>query len=175
MKKKIALIILIFAAVLIVWSVYSSNKAQLISFANVEQKTAVIKNEKINEIKVIKNESNKIEGQGLDQFDQYLNALPTAEDLKNLTYDEVHHTPEIVKNAGAIIGRIHSEAQVDASKRSSAMNFFKICAEDDKVVTSIRAVCLKKIYKLIPEWKLPIILSEQKISKEVTDLSMKIP
>lgn len=108
-------------------------------------------------------------------FDHQLNSLPTLEDLKALTNEDVHHTPEIIKNGAETVGRVHSEAEADSTKRKSALQFFKSCAEDDMIATAIRAVCLKKIYTLIPKWGIPVILSENKISKEVSDLAMKLP
>lgn len=174
MKKKIVIIICFFALGIIAWGLHTSKRDRP-ALAIFEQKVKHGENEKKGDIEILKKDYGAIELQNDDHFNQYLNTLPTAEDFKTLSYEEVHHTPEIIKNGGAIIGRIHSEAQEDVSKRVSAMNFFKSCAEDEELVPAIRAVCLKKIYKLIPEWKVPVILSEERISKEVADLSMKIP
>ncbi len=110
-----------------------------------------------------------------DRLDHYFKALPTMDDLKNLTEEEVHHTPEIIKNGGELIGRIHDEAENDPAKRSDAMNFFKRCAEDHQIAVVMRAVCLNKVYKLIPVWKIPVPLSEANISDEVSDLALKLP
>jgi hypothetical protein len=174
MKKKITIIIYFFALGILAWF-FQDSKSDRPAIAIPEQKLRISENEKKGNVEILKEDVGAIEIKINEHFNQYLNTLPTAEDFKTLSYEEVHHTPEIIKNGGAIIGRIHSEAQEDVSKRVSAMSFFKSCAEDEKVVPAIRAVCLKKIYKLIPEWKVPVILSEEKISKEVTDLAMKIP
>jgi hypothetical protein len=164
MKKKITIIIYFFALGILAWF-FQDSKSDRPAIAIPEQKLRISENEKKGNVEILKEDVGAIEIKINEHFNQYLNTLPTAEDFKTLSYEEVHHTPEIIKNGGAIIGRIHSEAQEDVSKRVSAM----------KVVPAIRAVCLKKIYKLIPEWKVPVILSEEKISKEVTDLAMKIP
>lgn len=109
-----------------------------------------------------------------DHFVHYIKSLPTAEDLQNLTPEEVHHTPEIIKEGGELVGRIYDEAENDLTKRADAMNFFKKCAEDEYIVTAIRAVCLNRVYKLMPEWKIPVPLSDS-IPEDVVELSLKFP
>lgn len=107
------------------------------------------------------------------KLDRDFKSLPTMGDLQNLTFDEVHHTPEIIKNGGEIIGKIQDEAEIDSSKRVDAMSFFKRCTQDNQLATAIRAVCLNKIYKLVPAWKIPAPLSN--VSDEVSDLALKLP
>lgn len=171
MKKSLLIIFFISLSTLVFWTVKKSKNEQLmmeVSHQINDHKEVAIKDE----IKIEKKEEDQIQS---DHYDLYLNSLPTLEDLKGLTTEEVHHTPEIIKHGAGIVGRIHSEAQGDVSRRVEAMEFFKSCAEDSALATSIRSVCLKKIYTLIPEWKLPIELSEEKISKEVFELAMKLP
>lgn len=110
-----------------------------------------------------------------NQYDMYFKSLPIMDDLKNLSEEEVHHTPEIIKDGGEVIGRIHEDAENDATKRPDAMSFFKKCVEDQQIVTAIRAVCLNKIYKLIPEWQIPVPLTDAEISKDVLELALKLP
>ena len=110
-----------------------------------------------------------------NQFDGYMKSLPIIDDLQNLSPEEVHHTPELIKDGGELIGRIHAEAESDATKRVDAMSFFKKCAEDEQIVTAIRAVCLNKIYKLVPKWQIPVPLSDSEISKDVLELALKLP
>ncbi len=174
MKKKITIIIYFTVLGTLAWFFQDPESNQSVSNQS-EQTTKNGEIEKKGNTEVLKKDVETTELKNNDHFTQYLNTLPTAEDFKTLSYEEVHHTPEIIKNGGAIVGRVHNEAQEDVSKRVSAMDFFKSCAEDGKIVPAIRAVCLKKIYKLIPEWKVPVLLLEEKISREVADLAMKIP
>lgn len=110
-----------------------------------------------------------------DDLDREFKKLPTIDDLQQLTEEEVHYTPEVIKEAGGVIGRIHDEAENDPTKRVAAMQFFKQCAEDQQMVPAIRAVCLKKILKLVPVWQIPMPLSDKLISQEITDLVAKLP
>lgn len=110
-----------------------------------------------------------------DVLDREFKKLPTIDDIQGLTEEEVHYTPEVIKEAGGVIGRIHDEAENDPAKRVAAMQFFKQCAEDQQMVPAIRAVCLKKILKLVPVWQIPMPLSDKLISQEITDLVAKLP
>lgn len=115
----------------------------------------------------------QIEGEQ-NEFEAHLKLLPNLEDLSKLSYEEAHHTPEIIKNAGELIGSIQQQGEDNPSQRVSAMNFFKTCVEDDFLAPSIRALCLYKIYHLIPKWKIPLPLDEANIPQEIIDLSMKL-
>lgn len=108
-------------------------------------------------------------------FSKHFNSLPVKADIQKLKDSEVHLTPEIIKEAGARIGSVHAQAQTDPAKRADAMKFFKSCAEDSEVISPIRAVCLSKIYKLIPIWKIPMPITQEKIPDSVTQLALKLP
>lgn len=130
--------------------------------------------EEVSDVKIeaiIKNEPQSVE----TEFEEKLNTLPIVADLQKLTLEEVHHTPELIKDAAELIGSIHAQAQAQPIKRASAMKFFKDCAEDNEVVRPIRAVCLKKVYKLMPEWKIATVISHEKIQESVSALAFKLP
>lgn len=108
-------------------------------------------------------------------FDHSLKTLPTADDLGSLSEEEVHHTPEMIINGGEVIARVEDEAQDNPSLRGDALSFLKKCVEDQEIVDPIRAVCLNKIYKLIPQWQMPLPLDHSLISEEVSELAHKLP
>jgi len=173
MKKLNLFFVVMAVLVFIVWSV-NTKRSTVVK----EEPEAPVKET----ISIVSQESSKgtkpspklIEAELSEQFDDYLKDLPTNDDLQNLTEEEVHHTPEIIKQGGEVIGRIHEEAQREPVKRVGAMVFFKKCAEDEQLAISIRAVCLHKIYKLIPEWEIPVPLAESNIPQEVLDLALKL-
>ena len=109
-----------------------------------------------------------------DLLDQKFKTLPTIDDLQQLTDEDVHYTPELLKDAGGVIGQVQDEAQMEPAKRIPAMHFFKKCAEDQALVPAIRAVCLNKVYSLIPTWEIPVPISDALISPEVSDLASKL-
>lgn len=178
MKKVSIAIIVIIGVGLLLWKAAStSNVSNFSDKSDSQEMSTSIALDRKDEGTVKENNSDS-----LIEFTDYQNklerdfkALTTKDDLKNLTPHEVHHTPELLKNGGELIGRIHDEAESDPAKRVDALNFFKRCAEDGQIATAIRAVCLSKVYKLIPVWKLPVPLNEERISREVSELAMKLP
>lgn len=171
MKKISISFIVIAVLIFIFWSLTSKHPSLVEDTSPFqESKTTSVASE---EDSIIAPSSSK-QIQTTEQFDDYLKKLPTIDDLQNLTEEEVHYTPEIIKEGGEVIGKIHEEAQRNPDKRVGAMSFFRKCAEDEQLAISIRAVCLHKIYKLIPEWEIPTPLSESNIPDEVLDLAMKL-
>ncbi|MEA9357218.1 hypothetical protein SHI21_13420 [Bacteriovorax sp. PP10] len=176
-KLSIAIIVLIGVALLLWKAATTSNVSNVSDKSNSQEMSTSVALDRKDEGIVKENNSDSV-----TEFSDYQNklerdfkSLATVDDLKSLTANEVHHTPEVLKNGGDLIGKIHDEAESDPVKRVDALNFFKRCAEDGQIATAIRAVCLSKVYKLIPEWKLPVPLSEERISREVSELAMKLP
>lgn len=134
----------------------------------------------IKKVSLSKNENVEVNNQNnisdfQSQIERDLKSLVTIDDLQNLTEDEVHHTPEIIKEGGEIIGKIHRAGELDPIKRVDTMVFFKRCVQDEEIALALRAVCLNKIYKLIPEWKIVTPLADIDIPSEVEDLALKLP
>ncbi|EQC48685.1 hypothetical protein M899_1007 [Bacteriovorax sp. BSW11_IV] len=109
-----------------------------------------------------------------DNLNTELVSLPRVSDLKNLNEHEIHHTPEIILKGASVVGRIHNNAEQLPSKRHEAMLFFKNCLEDENIAIAIRAVCLNKVYTLIPKWRIPILIEEDKISLELKELAKEL-
>ena len=179
MKKRISSAIILLALACVVWKIFWSTEPVRLSEESValETNNGLIFNKK-NHTENIKESSNQLISEYTDyqsQLDRDFKSLPIVDDIRKLTPNEVHHTPEILKNGGELVGRIHDEAESDPAKRVEAMSFFKKCAEDKQIATAIRAVCLSKVYKLVPLWKIPSPLSEEDISKEISDLALKLP
>lgn len=158
--------------ILIIASAFSLKEGEVIQKEGRELKVKILsKNiltEKFKGNNVVKKDNE-------EEFEKEFNMLPVKGDMQKLTEAEVHYTPEIIKDAAEVIGRIHSDAQNSVAKRAPAMNFFKSCAEDRDIVKPIRAVCLKKIYKLMPEWKIATVISHDLIPESVSTLAFKLP
>ena len=174
MRKKLVVLIIIFVSIIFFKSMLETNDkaAEKISITPYSVPSRIndlpdIKNEPI------ANETDVMEFQ--DELNRHYKNLPTLGDLKNLTAEEVHHTPEIITEGGGILGRVLDEAEKDPKKRLEAMSFFKKCAVDQEIATSIRAMCLNKTLNLVPQWKIPMAVTDEEISKEVFELAMKLP
>lgn len=110
-----------------------------------------------------------------EELSQKMKALPKVSDLKDLTDEEVHHTPMMVKEGGILIGRLHEAAQVNPKRREETLKFFKSCAENDELLPAIRALCWKRTTSQIVEWKIFLPISDAKVSEEIKALATKIP
>lgn len=171
MKKIIISLLFIIGFTLIFWKGFSPSSIPKMSQESVLE---TVPNDVVLTDKKLEASDLKVElSDYQSKLDRDLKSLPTMDDLQNLTFDEVHHTPEIIKNGGELIGKIQDEAEMDSSKRVDAMSFFKKCTEDAQIAVAIRAVCLNKVYKLVPVWKIPAPLSN--VSDEVSDLALKLP
>lgn len=106
-------------------------------------------------------------------YGEYINNLPFKEDMNNLSDSEIHGTPELVLRSAELIAKIQSGAQKDKKLRKAALSFFKKCVENQRVLSSIRAVCLNKLYILIPKWKLAMPLDATHISDEIERLAFQ--
>ena len=106
-------------------------------------------------------------------FSQEFNKLPHHEDAMFLTEEEVHSTPSLMKEAAAVVARVHSEAENNPVLRKSALQFFKSCVADQDGLTPVRAICLKKIFKLMPKWRVPIQMDDLEIPPRVHHLAFK--
>ncbi len=105
------------------------------------------------------------------ELSEALQTLPTLEEISDLKEEEVHHTPEIVMNAGTKIGELITAANDEPTRREETAKFFLSCAEDEDVVASIRALCWKSLTRKIPEWKVFVPIAEAKVPMEIQALS----
>lgn len=110
--------------------------------------------------------------------EQELNAafqeLPSAEELKNLDEHEVHLTPDVVKNGGAVVGSMIDKAQQEPGRREETMQFLLRCAEARDLVPAVRAVCWRNILDNIPHWDVFVPVTEAQVPEDIKSLAMKL-
>jgi hypothetical protein len=73
-----------------------------------------------------------------------LAAIPSKSDLKNLTNEQVHFTPESVQNAAIAIGNLSQAVHDNPEYLSEALEFYRSCAENQNNPDSVAATCLVK-------------------------------
>lgn len=110
-----------------------------------------------------------------DGFSQTMKALPTLADLNDLSSEEVHHTPAVIKEGGLLIGKLHEAAEKEPELREPTLKFFKSCAENEELLPAIRALCWKRTLAQMVEWKIFLEISDAKVSDEIQGLATKIP
>ena len=166
--KKIVFILLIIALIFGAMIMKKENQQEV---RNQETKTSLTKPQ---ELKAEESAEKAISVSIKEELDERLKGLPTMGELKNLSEEEVHHTPAMIREGGAILGKIHTEAEENPERRPDTLEFFKECAEDEDVVTSLRAVCWNKVMTLIPQWQIFLPIADAKVSDEVKNLASQL-
>jgi hypothetical protein len=80
---------------------------------------------------------------------QVLSELPQPKDLENLSDEEVHGTPTVVREAGERLGEIAERVAKNPELREQAKEFYMACAEDDRTLQSVRALCYSHLPELL--------------------------
>lgn len=110
-----------------------------------------------------------------EELSEAKSELTTIEEIKELSEDEIHHTPTILVESGKLIGRLISKAEAEPLRREETLKFFLGCAENSELPESLRATCWKSTMNLIPKWKVFIPISNAKVSDEVKELATRLP
>lgn len=104
-----------------------------------------------------------------------LDSLPTNDDIKDLSPEEVHHTPELVLESAREIGKMIDAAEKNPELREKTVRFLLECAEASNVVASIRAVCWKNTMNGVTNWKVFVPVSEAKVPDNIKNLANQLP
>jgi hypothetical protein len=75
------------------------------------------------------------------KLEKSFESLPTKDDLKKLTAEEAHETPEIIQQAATDLGEIAEMIDADPALVSQGADFYKKCALKNSAPSSIRAMC----------------------------------
>ncbi|MCM2350879.1 MAG: hypothetical protein NDI69_12725 [Bacteriovoracaceae bacterium] len=178
MNKNLKLLFLIVAILIIGVAIFQKN--QVISPDIVEEtpETKPVK-KAVTEVEVkspeAANEAQVVSGESAKEYEEAMEALPTVDDIKKLSEEEVHHSPVAVKDGGLLIGEIHEAAQKDPARREGTLKFFKSCAENSELLPAIRAVCWKKTLSQIVEWKIFLPIADADVPEEIKALAMRLP
>jgi hypothetical protein len=113
------------------------------------------------------------EGMSTEQFaelcHQILKDLPTAANIRGLTDEEVHDTPEPIAVAGTQLGRIAQAVHDNPSLARAANDFYGRCAHQNEVLTPVRALCYSHVMNLKTD------VSSDEVPEEVVRLARLIP
>ncbi len=168
--KKIVFILVITIALILGAMMIKKNSSQEVVKDQASETSLAVSDEN----KIIESEDKMASLSIKEELDERLKELPTMGELKNLSEEEAHHTPVVIREGGAILGKIHAEANENPERRPDTLAFFKDCAEDEEVVTALRAVCWNKVMTLIPEWQIFLSISDAKVSDEVKNLASQL-
>lgn len=108
------------------------------------------------------------------ELDQVMEKLPTNDQIRDLSAEEVHHTPQAIKQGGVLIGTLLSRAQQEPERRKDSLKFLLQCAENDELASSVRALCWNSLLNKVTEWKIFIPLADAKVPSQIKSLASKL-
>jgi hypothetical protein len=100
-----------------------------------------------------------------------LQKMPTLHDLSRLNEEEVHFTPQIIREAGKRLAVIAQLAHDEPSTISEATLFYENCASGKDFPVSIRAICYSNLKSMNLE-RFHAISSS--ISSEIKELASQL-
>jgi hypothetical protein len=101
--------------------------------------------------------------------------LPKLSDIKKIPEGALHHTPELVMEAGRNLGVIKEVLKTHESYEKVALPFYFECAKNEEGSTPVRALCLTNLIELHKKIKKPLNLKDfpsqvVELSRLVTDI-----
>ena len=143
----------------------------------VNETSAVIKNDLVSKERVYTEIelSQMSEVQFVELLKETQRRLPKLSDIKKIPEGALHHTPELVMEAGRNLGVIKEVLKSHESYEKVALPFYSECAKNDEGSTPVRALCLTNLIELHKKIKKPINLKEfpsqvVELSRLVTDM-----
>lgn len=133
-----------------------------------------ISNEGHESLKVNDSDSEKRKESLKQELKDVLTKLPTLENLQDLSDEDVHATPVVVKDGGVLVGQMLEAAIQNPERREETLHFFLECAESPTLVPAIRAVCWNKLLTQIAEWKIFVPIADAKVPNDIKSLAMKL-
>lgn len=178
MNKNLKLIFLIVAILIIGVAIFQKEQVISPEAPEVTSETKPVKKEathaEVKSFEVVE-EPDAMSGELAKEYVETMEALPTVDEIRKLTEEEVHHSPVAVKEGGLLIGELHEAAQKDPARREDTLKFFKGCAENSELLPAIRAVCWKKTLSQIVEWKIFLPVADAEVPEDIKDLAMRLP
>ena len=102
-----------------------------------------------------------------------LKTLPRREDVKNISDEEAHGIPLVVREKSRPLGQIADIIHDNPELIPDAIAFYELCARTDEMLNSIRGRCLSNYKKFSKQLKLPMNLTGY--PPDVVKLSNFIP
>jgi hypothetical protein len=78
--------------------------------------------------------------------------LPTLAKIRKLTNEEVHHTPELLREAGLILSQVAQALHDNENLASEAASFYEGCYSREDLPSSIRGLCLADHRNIRLKW-----------------------
>lgn len=104
-------------------------------------------------------------------------ALPTLQSLRDLTDEQVHGVPDVIRDAGRDLGAIAQALHDNPHFAAEAASFYRECFAREDVPTQVRGLCLAdhRILRMSNGDKVPWTEQELNVPSEVVRLAAQIP
>lgn len=101
------------------------------------------------------------------------NSIPSKSELKKLSAEEVHATPEKIMEAGVRLGLIAQAIENEPALQKDGLEFYQSCAAASKNPNSVRALCYANYLNFAK--KLGIVANENIVPVSVKKTLSRIP
>lgn len=78
--------------------------------------------------------------------------LPTLSALRKLKAEEVHHTPDLIREAGLVLSQVAQALHDNENLASEAASFYEDCYSRADLPTSVRGLCLADHRNIRLKW-----------------------
>lgn len=125
----------------------------------------------------IETSSKSLEKAGFQKFlKAAFESLPKTEEIKASTDARSHHdTPESIMRAGSTIGAVADQIKKNKANVEAGLKFFKTCAENPEIVSSVRAVCLRNLVDFSSRYRNNVRVSFADYPYDVQRIARHIP
>ena len=124
----------------------------LLSFEDVVEVETSLNNEVVQNFKIYKPKSAiplNLDNIHLKrEIEKTKSILPTLNQVRSLSSEKVHHNQNNILNAGMMIGLLYEKALKSKVATKEVSIFFNQCANDKKLINSVRGLCLAKNVQL---------------------------
>lgn len=87
-------------------------------------------------------ESQKAASEAFDrQLNETATQIPRVADLRKMSAEEAHQTPQVLLKAGKALGKIAEAVAANPQLKDQAMGFYRECTKNDDYPTSVRSLC----------------------------------
>lgn len=101
--------------------------------------------------------------------------LPRREVIAKASEEEIHHGTPGLQEGSAVLGTVLREMTHNEKAIPDGVEFYRRCAKDEDVLTSLRAVCVKRLGEWAPRANPPIVIDFGEFDPELRELADKLP
>ncbi len=110
-----------------------------------------------------------------NRFEALHTNLPRLDVVRNASEEEIHHGAPGVNQGADVLGEVATQLRADAKAIPEGVEFYRRCARDESVITSVRAVCLKRLGEWASRAAPPIRVKRSEFPADLQELADQLP